>query len=1160
MKRYEGSPAVVIERRKGTPDSPFSNMNESLVVTGDGKVLLSEIPNELNRVIVTSEGNTTWYEVTEGRVPENGFKVDYINKLVTFNTVHVGKQLHFKYLGEGNHFYSPHSIYTKLEENTVVETLGDIVEGGKDALDALGALNEKLDEVTQATNNAITATNDTKDVIQRGEQVIVDAKSKVNELDNKIVILDDKLLTTDTKLNEVNEALLEVDNTIQTANQSISNINDAIEEAVQTTANAQLLIDEAKSVGEFVLYKQYKKNNTVLNNGSTWIALQDTINNPLPVLPIRENEYWRLVAQRGIDGTGSVVTVNGVSPDVDGNVPLSVQDIGAITQSELNNSKNSILTFINEHGIGASSAKDITPPSELFNLSESGFYNVIYQQGDNTMPDETEDYHTYVGFSKKTDVITEFYFAISKSTGKTYTRSRSKTLNVIINDSNWIEGGVSGSGTGGSFTKTIPYFLPTTVENQKSWKLPTSSYDANNDSIIVFHNGIYLPSNSWNLSGDKLTGYTLNIPDNPMILIEDNHVNIIILKNLPSDGTERFSGNLIEDGTIPLEKLSQEVQEIIKSGGGLGNAYFNTYTLPTNIESQKSWDVPVDTYDAETDTMLLYHNTGLLDKESWTLTGDASTGYKVNIPDNPENAIEDNNVIIVVLRNAPSIPNGVDISGTRLIDGSVALSKLGKDVQDAINNVGGDSVKQWVKDHGLGDLLKTVKFNELVLLNESGTYYVEFDMNGTIPDLPSSLNRGNIVVVLEVILSANNVIKTMTIKGATTFQPNHIYTASWYFDENGNITEKGEWIKVLDSTDIVNNLTTGGATNAASAETVKLLKQEIDKKVEVNKFHPSRTMTNLAQQKFTKVFYTTFNNNITSEGVEIIIPPSSAFSGSIELNLTSAFYNSDATGTAKIVIHITLSADGTISTQDVNIITMTPQFAQNFYVDKVMWVAGGSSYVLPIYKRQFSNPLQIEATFRCSGRNFSQSDMNAVFLSNVYPLGRIIPVLEYPIQQSIFTHVGNSKDGLSVAITGKGVTTDKNAPFNTMIANINAIKTGIPYYSGTVNSSTNGIQYYYADGTLSYQFPRVSVTFGFKPQIVEVWQTNSTNVWTSTYFAEQLNGIADTTKIAFWNKNTVSGSTFNIKTPISNSSNSWTLDIPVQNSNSTFMVRAFGSP
>lgn len=1152
MKRYEGSPAVVIERRKGTLDSPFSNMNESLVVTGDGKVLLSEIPNELNRVIVTSEGNTTWYEVTEGRVPENGFKVDYINKLVTFNTVHVGKQLNFKYLGEGNHFYSPHSIYTKLEENTVVETLGDIVEGGKDALDALGALNEKLDEVTQVTNNAITATNDTKDVIQRGEQVIVDAKSKVNELDNKIVILDDKLLTTDTKLNEVNEALLEVDNTIQTANQSISNINDAIEEAVQTTANAQLLIDEAKSVGEFVLSKQYKKNNTVLNNGSTWIALQDTINNPLPVLPIRENEYWRLVAQRGIDGTGSVVTVNGVSPDVDGNVPLTVQDIGAITQSELNNSENSILAFINEHGIGASSAKDITPPSELFNLSESGFYNVIYQQGDNTMPDETEDYHTYVGFSKKTDVITEFYFAISKSTGKTYTRSRSKTLNVIINDSNWIEGGGSGSDTGGSFTKTIPYFLPTTVENQKSWKLPTSSYDANNDSIIVFHNGIYLPSNSWNLSGDKLNGYTLNIPDNPMILIEDNHVNIIILKNLPSDGTERFSGNLIEDGTIPLEKLSQDLQENIKTvSGSLGNSYLEAYTLQTIIENQKTWDVPLDTYDAETDTMLIYHNTGLLDKESWTLTGDAGNGYKVNIPDNPEAAIADNNVIIVVLRNAPSVPNGVDISGTRITDGSVALAKLSQDVQDKINKVVTNIVIDPVfpendpTHYPIGISIFTVPPT-----NEYDVWLIYFGIDKIDTTVYTNLQvrtyriSGYDAIQELIVMDVNGKVKYISQRTSIN-SPNQTF-------------EKPSIIYGTPSVQIVNDLTTGGTDKVASAETVKMLKSEIDRSLKVDIYNANSKIFNNNQSYAVRTFdRIMFAKNDKSEQV-IVSFPLINFEGMMKVTLTSTYGSSDASGGGEYIFHFLKPIDNNYLKNEMNIVSLSPSFAENFFVFLAPRGSGQNPFLI-IDKKLRNNPLNMTIEFYTSTStgSFATSAFNILNSTTVSVVEHENNISFTP-QQSIFTHVGNSKQDLATAITGKGVPTSANAMFAQMVANINAIPSGVPYYRETGAPASTSKFFAYANGSGGVTVPYYAVTIPFQPQIVVLEGYNLGYTTVSTFNADNLLSTFGGNLVVVSTNTTNSATGYHMRGNVINNGNgTWTIEIPIWERN-THHVYAYG--
>lgn len=49
----------------------------------------------------------------------------------------------------------------------------------------------------------------------------------------------------------------------------------------------------------------YVENDIVLNNGSTWIALQPTTGNAPPVLPAESNAYWRLLARKGTDGTGT---------------------------------------------------------------------------------------------------------------------------------------------------------------------------------------------------------------------------------------------------------------------------------------------------------------------------------------------------------------------------------------------------------------------------------------------------------------------------------------------------------------------------------------------------------------------------------------------------------------------------------------------------------------------------------------------------------------------------------------------------------------------------------------------------------------------------------------------------------------------------------------
>ncbi|WP_051903689.1 LamG domain-containing protein [Neorhizobium vignae] len=49
----------------------------------------------------------------------------------------------------------------------------------------------------------------------------------------------------------------------------------------------------------------YAVRDMVLNNGSSWIALQATTGNAPPVLPATANAYWQLAAAKGMDGTGT---------------------------------------------------------------------------------------------------------------------------------------------------------------------------------------------------------------------------------------------------------------------------------------------------------------------------------------------------------------------------------------------------------------------------------------------------------------------------------------------------------------------------------------------------------------------------------------------------------------------------------------------------------------------------------------------------------------------------------------------------------------------------------------------------------------------------------------------------------------------------------------
>lgn len=100
---------------------------------------------------------------------------------------------------------------------------------------------------------------------------------------------------------------------------------------------------------------------------------------------------------------------------------------------------------------------------------------------------------------------------------------------------------------------------------------------------------------------------------------------------------------------------------------------------------------------------------------------------------------------------------------------------------------------------------------------------------------------------------------------------------------------------------------------------------------------------------------------------------------------------------------------------------------------------------------------------------------------------------ESPKQQSIFTHVGNSKQNLATAITGKGVATSANATFAQMVANINAIQTGTKKVIGTTKSSSVGVSFKYSGSTATINFPYVDITLDFEPSTIYLYFRDSTD-------------------------------------------------------------------
>lgn len=104
---------------------------------------------------------------------------------------------------------------------------------------------------------------------------------------------------------------------------------------------AQSVIDSYKHDGDWQGSVEYKKNQEVLFNGSTYRALEDN-KGTQPT----DKSVWQLIAQRGVDGEGAVASVNKKQPDTEGNVQLSKSDIGL---SNVDNTKQATKAEFDTH-------------------------------------------------------------------------------------------------------------------------------------------------------------------------------------------------------------------------------------------------------------------------------------------------------------------------------------------------------------------------------------------------------------------------------------------------------------------------------------------------------------------------------------------------------------------------------------------------------------------------------------------------------------------------------------------------------------------------------------------------------------------------------------------------------------------------------------------
>ncbi|AVK83527.1 hypothetical protein C3943_08095 [Lysinibacillus sp. B2A1] len=846
----------------------------------------------------------------------------------------------------------------------------------KSTLSEANNLKDKLNDVLNEANNAeqIRNTNEQNRITSENTRNSNENIRQQNELDRKNA----------ESIRESNEAT-RIQNEQNRQNEFDNKINEAevaITDTKNATDEANKAADSIKGWGQATVWNStttYSKNNVVTYNGSTWQSKGDNNHNSIPS---ETNTNWILLALRGVDGTGAVSTVNGKSPDGAGNVELTADEIGTYTQQQIDDKDTTVKEYFTDKGIGDKVI--VISEQDYIDANYNGMFWVKNDALD-FLPTETDHVATLLVYENPdNENVVKIFNVINPTTAISYMRTYTfDNASSLIHDSGWIEGG-GGSGTGG------------------------------------------------------------------------------------------------------------------------GNVNVNSYPLVTDTVSQTIWELPTGTYNQVTDSVMVFHNTVFLEPVSYTITHN-----RLSIPYNPHTEIAKNNVVLVVFRNMPNMT--VQFDGNNIIDGSITLEKLGRDVQDAIL-AGGNSYVTIIDDKVFIEHIKSAKSGRFLTLVDENTneFPPSIGSYHCIVEFSSSIVDGTIMYELQ----------------ATNLITNKRYSRSIWFSESDTsyvILDPG-WQEI--GNDLVDNLTTNDNTKALAASVGSKINTELGKKIGVNFNNNNSVITNLGGAFAKKTFpIVNFANNTTSEKVRLTLGP--LVSGILKLTMTSNWNNSNASGGCIVYYHVNV-ADGNVHFKDTNIVSMSSAFAENFYISDI-YIDRFENFYIDIFKRKYLNPLSIVAEYQTTwGNPFAV--LNDTILEQ-FDLGMVI---NDPIQQSIFTHVGNSKQGLASAITGKGVPTDANATFAQMINNINSINANSKV-TGTAWGGVNPVTPEYVNGTASSTlvFPMDITFLNFVPFMIFAYNYNLLTgvaeiiIWAN---GDPFSG-QPSVKVTTYNDNMITSASYNYKSP-----------------------------
>lgn len=221
-------------------------------------------------------------------------------------------------------------------DNDVDELIQRIMNAINSSEATLEDLQTALSDAQQEIVDMLTATTNATNATEAANQAATEATQLIGEM----TILQTDLEQLQTSLNQIiidaTQATIAADTATDNANQATNDAHQAktyADNAASRANNAADAIYGWGSANKWVA-GTYNRNNVVTHGGNTYQARKDGVTSTPPINPAIDNSDWIILARKGVDGNGSVSSVNGFTPDPEGNVTVPTNNT-VITETDI---------------------------------------------------------------------------------------------------------------------------------------------------------------------------------------------------------------------------------------------------------------------------------------------------------------------------------------------------------------------------------------------------------------------------------------------------------------------------------------------------------------------------------------------------------------------------------------------------------------------------------------------------------------------------------------------------------------------------------------------------------------------------------------------------------------------------------------------------------